>query len=62
MVGKGSKRGSQNGCRWGVLGGESSMRRRHQGSLQEETPQHRGVETSLETGAGGAPEGKRFSR
>lgn len=46
MVGKGSKRGSQNGCRWGVLGGESSCCRRHQGSLQEETPQHRGVKTS----------------
>lgn len=60
MVGKRSKRGSQNGCHWGVLGGESSCCRRHQGSLQEETPQRPGVETSLETGAGGAPEGKRF--
>ena len=48
MVGKRSKRGSQNGCHWGVLGGESSCHRRRQGSLQKETPQRPGVETSLE--------------
>lgn len=60
MVGKRSKRGSQKGCHWGVLEEESSCCRRLQGSLQEETPQRLGVETSLETGAGGAPEGKRF--